>query len=565
MPKDEIDAGLQNGPLPAATDTGAAGPAPAPRPEAGPARRSAAPGARTRTVVRVLSALALLAAGGSLAVAAAVTPSAASSRPLAAPLVPVPAGSSIALCPAPPRLLEGAPVGTDPQFSPVSGTATSAVAAVVLSSPAGTVPASRLAALAGGPLVQIAAGSPAAPATSGPPVLVAGAVPQHGVDAVSVLSADAQAGRQAAAAAVLSYTAEDGDLRGTAALTCQQPGNDMWLLGANTAVGRSAVLHLSNASATPATVSLELFGSKGQVQAPGSRGLLVPPGTSRAIILAGLAPGQEHLSVRVLSAGGPVAAVIQQSVLRGLTPGGVDFIGAAAAPAARQVLTGIDVQEQAGLAELTAKPGFADAGPVLELTVPGPVDAVVNLKLFGRDGAKALPGGGVVTAKAGAVTSVPLAGLPAGAYTLAADSDVSFTAAARVTRGLNSDEPTDVAYAAAAARLGSQHVVPLPRAGERYLVFGAPDGRARITYSTITSDGKIRAAGTADIAGGTTASIKVPADTDGAAVVGYLVSAAGDPAYGAILLEAEGRADIALSPLPAEAAGQEQVPVTIGY
>ena len=157
-------------------------------------------------------------------------------------------------------------------------------------------------------------------------MLLAGVVSQHAVDAVSVLSADAQENQQASAGAVLSYTATDGDLHGSAAAACQQPANDLWLVGANTALGRTAVLNLSNASSTPATVSLDLFGAKGQIQAPGSRGLLVAPGTTRSIVLAGLAPGEEQLSVRVRSAGGPVAAVIQQSVLRGLTPGGVDFI-----------------------------------------------------------------------------------------------------------------------------------------------------------------------------------------------------------------------------------------------
>ena len=73
---------------------------------------------------------------------------------------------------------------------------------------------------------------------------------------------------------------------------------------------------------------------------------------------------------------------------------------------------------------------------------------MVEIKLFGRDGQKALPGGGVVTAKAGAVTEVSLAGVPAGHYTVATSSDVSFVAAARVTRGLKSDRASDVAWAA---------------------------------------------------------------------------------------------------------------------
>ncbi|HSN35843.1 MAG TPA: DUF5719 family protein [Arthrobacter sp.] len=525
---------------------------------------------QARRLAGVLAAVALVAAGGGLVSATALTPQGpGSSRSIAAPLAAVPAGSSVGVCPGPARLLEGSPVGTDPQFSPESASARSDVTALVLGSTAGVLPGSRLAALTGGTLVDIAPDPPVSesPGTPAPAnaALTAGVVSQRAVDAVSVLSADAQTDRQASAAAVLRYRAEDGDLRGLAAAACQQPGNDLWLAGANTALGRTAVLNLSNASSSPATVSLELFGAEGQIQAPGSRGLLVAPGTTRSVILAGLAPGQERLSVRVRSAGGPVAAVIQQSVLRGLTPGGVEFIAPAAAPALRQVIAGVDTQDPSPLADLTRQTGFGDAGPALQITVPGPADAVVAIKLYGRDGEKALPGGGVVTAKAGSVTQVPLDGVPAGLYTVALSSDVSLTAAARVTRGLKAEEASDFAWSAASARLGSQHVVPVPGSGDRYLVFGAPEGRATISYTPITADGKVRAAAAADIAGGTTASVKVPGDVEGSPLVGYLVSAAGDPAYGAVLLQQDGRSDIATVAIAPAAAGQEQVPVTLGY
>ncbi|HEX9229160.1 MAG TPA: DUF5719 family protein [Arthrobacter sp.] len=519
----------------------------------------------------VFSAIVLVAAGGGLVSATALSPQGpGSSRPVAAPLAAVPAGSSIGVCPGPARLLEGAPVGTDPQFSPESATAKSAVSAIVLGSSANGLPGSRLATLKGSTLLELAkatpaSGSPSATAKPANAVPRAGVVSQRGVDNVSVLSADAQADRQASAGAVMRYAAEDGDLRGSAAAACQQPANDLWLVGANTALGRTAVLNLSNASGSAATVSLELFGAKGQIQAPGSRGLLVAPGTTRSIILAGLAPGQERLSVRVRSAGGPVAAVIQQSVLRGLTPGGVEFIAPATAPALRQVISGVDIQDPAGLAGLTGKSGFGDAGPALQIAVPGPADAVVSVKLYGRDGQKALPGGGVVTAKAGTVTEVPLSGVPAGPYTVAVSSDVSFTAAARVTRGLKTEDASDFAWSAASVRLGSQHVVPVPASGDRYLIFGAPEGRATISYTPITADGKVRPAAAADIAGGTTASIKVPADVGGSRLVGYLVSAAGDPAYGAVLLQQASRQDISTVAIAPAAAGQEQVPVTLGY
>ena len=96
-------------------------------------------------------------------------------------------------------------------------------------------------------------------------------------------------------------------------------------------------------------------------------------------------------------------------------------------------------------------------------------------------------------------------------------------------------------------------------------MFGAPAGKATVSYTPITADGKIRTAITADVAGGTTVSVKVPADVGGSPLVGYVVSAAGDPAYGALLLGRDGRQDISAVAVAPEAAGQQQVPVTLGY
>jgi hypothetical protein len=114
-------------------------------------------------------------------------------------------------------------------------------------------------------------------------------------------------------------------------------------------------------------------------------------------------------------------------------------------------------------------------------------------------------------------------------------------------------------------RLGSQHVVPVPQGGIRQLVFGALDARATITYAAITADGKVRAPSTADIAGGTTASIAVPDKADDADVVGYVVSASGDAAYGAVLVQQDGRNDVSSLAFQPAAAGQETVPVTISH
>lgn len=528
-----------------------------------PSKRSAARG-RNALFSSLASAAVIIAGAGAVVAAGSVLPQPVSSRTVPAGVSAVPAGSSVGVCPGPARLLEGTEAGTDPQFSPESETAASSVTGAVLSA-SGVLPASRLSDLRGTTAVEIAKEQAQPSAAGSSKEILAGVVAGRSVDQVSVLSADPLANQKASAGAVMKFTATDGDLQGSAAANCLQPSNDQWLAGAGTTVGRTSVLVLTNASTTPATVSLELFGSGGQIQAPGSRGLLVAPGTSRPVVLAGLAPGEAQLSVHVRSAGGPVAAVIQQSVLRGLTPGGVDFIAPGAAPAVRQVMTGVDIQDPGQVAALTGRSGYEDAGPALQLTVPGPSDAVVEVKLYGRDGQKALPNGGVITAKAGTVTEIPLAGVPAGHYTVVASSDVTFVSATRITRGLQDTQAADVAWAASGVRLGSQHVVPVPQGGQRHLVFGALDNRATITYSAITADGKVRAASTADIAGGTTASITIPEKVEDSDVVGYVVSASGDAAFGALLLQQDGRDDVSSLAFQPAAAGQETVPVTLSY
>jgi hypothetical protein len=188
----------------------------------------------------------------------------------------------------------------------------------------------------------------------------------------------------------------------------------------------------------------------------------------------------------------------------------------------------------------------------------------VEVKIFGSAGQKALPGGGVVTAKAGTVTEVPLTGVPAGQYTVSATSDVTIVAGARVSRGLKASQSLDFGWAPSTAQLGSQHVVPVPQGGERLLVFGALDDRATISYTPITADGKLRPGASANIAGGTTTSLKVPAEIGKSPVVAYVVSASGGAAYGTVLLEREGRNDVSTVAIAPGAEGQEKVRVALG-
>ncbi|MFJ5955538.1 DUF5719 family protein [Paenarthrobacter sp. NPDC092416] len=523
-------------------------------------------GSNKGLITGVLSAVVILAAGGGAVAATSMVPEPSGGTSMDVPQADVPAGRSLGVCPEPARLVTGTVVGTDADFSPVSTTATSTLNAVVLSNPAGTIPGSKVTGLAGNAIAEIAKAPTSTPTPSpGPPVLAAAVASINSVSSTTVVGAEPIGSEQASLSANLAYSATDGDLRGLAAAPCQRPGNDAWLMGANTALGRTAVLNLSNASETPATVNLDLFGYKGQIQAPGARGLLIAPGTTRSVNLAGLAPGESQLAVHLRSTGGPVAGTIQQSVLRGLTAGGVDFLTPGAGPSNQQVMTGIDIQDSAAIKALGSKSGFTDAVPALQIAVPGSTDAVVEVKLFGANGERAVPGGGVVTVKGGSVATLDLDGVPAGTYTVQATSDVAFVASARVARGAKAEEATDFAWSPSSARLGSQHLVAVPREGQRSFSFGVPEGRATVSYAPVTTDGKVGKAVDVDMSGGTTSLIELPAKVGDSVVAGYVVSASGDPVHGALLLGKEGRADVSVVAIQDAAAGLEKVPVTVGY
>ena len=516
---------------------------------------------RARAALSAAVGTLLVAVGAGLAVAASGLPAPSSLAPGTPRLAEVPAGNTVRTCPGPARLLEGTPVAGDAQFSPVSTTAESSLSAIIPSTATGALPAGALESPEGDVLRPVDQRLADTGAGAQPHATV---LPREAVDAPASLEVEAEGGRASSAAALFRFSAGDGDLRGLATAACTAPSNDQWLVGASTLVGRTSVLTLTNTSRTPATVDLEFFGDKPLEQAPpGSRGLQVAPGSSKSIALAGFLPGQSSLSVHVLSRGGPVAASIQQSTLRGLTPGGVEFLTPAAPPASRQTVTGLELQDPGPARELASRRGFADAGASVQLTVPGAVDAVVQLRVYGRNGQVTLPGGGVVTAKAGSVTTVSLAGLPAGTYSVSASADVFFTAGARITRGLDAAQPLDFAAPGASVRLGDSHVVPVGAGGTRSIVVGVPEGRAEVRAVPVTEDGRQHSAVTIDVAGGTTAVLDAADSVEGSAVAGYIVSASGDPAYGSLVTTGEGN-EIAGAAFVPPVGGAQSLPVTLG-
>jgi hypothetical protein len=505
-------------------------------------------------------------AAGAVAAATVLPGNPATAIVTGAPVV-LPVGNTVNNCVAPTRLLTGTAVGTDPQYSPDSSSSTSTLNALLLSTPGGVLPGASLNSLDGsGAPLETLTPSPSATATpaAGLAKLNAVNLGATSVSADTVLNAAPVGGQRAVVSGAVVVSTPDGDLQGLAAANCQEPSNDLWLAGASTTVGRTAVLNVVNSSQTAATINLDLYGSDGPIQAAGGKGLLIPAGKSRAIVLAGLAPNQNQLSMRLKSTGGPVTATIQQSVLRGLTAGGVDYLQPVEAPSNGRVITGVQVQAPADAAKISGQSGYADATAAVEVTIPGNSDAVVEVKVFGPGGQAALPNGGVVTAKAGSVTEVPLAGLPAGTYTLSLSSDTPLTATARMVDSTKPGEPVDFAYSPAAARVGDNQLVTLPKGQSSLLSFAAGGAHGSVQLVPVKANGDLGKAATVDLNGGTNVVVD-PVKLVGADAVGLVVSATGDAVYAAQVLSSAKSAGIAVLPFPSTTANGHSVNVVLGY
>lgn len=295
----------------------------------------------------------------------------------------------------------------------------------------------------------------------------------------------------ARAAATSSTLVTAGDLRGLTAASCQVPATESWLVGGATDISSTAQLVLSNAGTTPAEVLLQVWGPSGPVDLTGER-YLVAPGAQQVVVLGGVAPELRALALRVQATGGRVTASVQDSALDGFTPTGTDLVVPGAAPATRQVVPGVSVE--------ASQVGDA-AAPVLRLLAPDGA-TTARVTLLGVDGTTTLPGVEEIELSAGAVTDVPLGGLPAGSWTVLVEADLPVVAAAQVSRTglageLDEVPRVDRAWAASVTADGDA-LVALPADVAATVVVGAvPDdvddaaGSGTGTLRLLGADGSV--------------------------------------------------------------------------
>ena len=520
-----------------------------------------------RKAMGVAGSVAVLCLGAAAIAAGSLFPPEVPAQGATTELTTLPAGDSLATCPASVRLLKGAGNGTDPEFAPASHEAKSMVGAAALSDSAGRIPGAQLLETDGSDGQQLAPRLDEAEAATLTGAAQDGSSGRKGVvlggvshDEPLSLHTQPLGGVQSLGAAARYYTATDGDLAGLAAAPCAAPGSESWIAGASTTGGTTSILHLVNSSASVSQVHIDLRGAEGMIPAPNLESVAIAPGESKSLVLAAYAPNEKSLSLKVVSSGGRVNATIQQSTLRGLVPGGVDYLVAGTPAANSQVIPGVFLLDPKQAGELAGS--AEDAVAELHVAATSAEGATVKVRVLGASGEVAVPGGGELVVASNATARLPLTGLPSGAYTVVVEGDSAVSAAVKMVRGTKAGEPMDQAWVPGAARIGSEHLVVLPEFGNAKLVLNAPADSATVTVRPLGKDGSLGAEKKIELSGSKTVALS-PGDL-GSNVAALVLSAGGAPSYAATVIE-EGPVGIAVVPLGDAPVGREGVQVQLRH
>lgn len=277
------------------------------------------------------------------------------------------------------------------------------------------------------------------------------------IDATKLITGFARPGAPALTTGLETVEGTSGDLTGLATLTCAEAASSFRILAGSGAPGSNSQLLLSNPGDAPVQANVAVMTPRGQESEPTE--LSIKPGAQRAVRLAGLAAGAGALAVDVTVDGGVVAGSVQQSVLDGLTPQGIDLAAAASDANRQQVVTGLD-------------------GKDVKLRVANPDDDLVevSLKAYGPEGEIDIPRSSMTVVARG-VAEADLGDLQATSVVL--DSPSPIQASASVSKD-GQEGAGDFSSISATDSLAESQVMALPRTGTGTLYLSPGQGQVQI-------------------------------------------------------------------------------------
>lgn len=497
----------------------------------------------------------------------------------AAQAAELPATQTLSVCPGVPKLPEGSEDGGDVQFSADSSDVESALAVAAVSDLAGNIPGMSYFGAQPNPDGEPSTTDITDPldeeVQQGPPATAAsdGTVTNRAhYDVISNpdddgnpigLATDPVGGAPGTAAGLTQYAATDGDLAGMSAAACTPAAHQHWLTGATTTTGTTSVLTVTNPSATNSTVNLSVFGAEGPVDASGASGIVLAPGQTQSMLVAGLAPGEASAAIEVSSSGGPVAADIQQHRLDGVVPAGVDTLQSAAT-GSTVVIPGVRIPEEA--ADIADGSGLDGQNPTLHVASTGPA-AAATITLRGPDGPVEIPSeASAVELPPGGTTSVDLTGVEPGTYAVEVEADANVVASAASLAynpaGDNADatgntSAVDTAYMPATAPIRGETMVALPALAEpeaELVLTSAED--ATVSMTPIDDEGQRGEAFTQEVSADTAVTV-----TEDAA--GYLIETGSNAVHAGVMTDSS--TGISATPVNTVQETGSGLPVRLGY
>lgn len=166
-------------------------------------------------------------------------------------------------------------------------------------------------------------------------------------------------------------------LKGLVTTQCIEASNETWIVGGTTTLGSVTLLSLTNPGDVPATVFVNVYDGKGLVESLQSTGMVVPAKSQRTVSINGAAPEREKLAMQVLSRGAKVVATLQESLVQGLNPVGVDTVQGIAKPSKNLVIPGVTTPVIAGVNTVDDH-GHDRAGHTLRVLAPGETGGIVK-------------------------------------------------------------------------------------------------------------------------------------------------------------------------------------------
>jgi hypothetical protein len=201
-------------------------------------------------------------------------------------------------------------------------------------------------------------------------------------------------GAMSVGASAFQWSVEDGKKHSGRALSpCAAASDDWWFNGADTSVGSTSRLVLTNTTPAIAVVDVALFGPKGAVQTVGQRGIALAPDSRQSLDLARFAQSLSHVSVHVHATAGLVTAAVETTRVDGVTPAGSEWLPAATAPSTSTLID-------------AAVRGAASQD--LEIVNPSDVGALVQVQVVEDSGPFVPSGLEAVRVQPESVATVPL-------------------------------------------------------------------------------------------------------------------------------------------------------------